>query len=242
MKKTQSKGKIMDDNVGCALSDVMCVTPVARASYAYFLEPRPAGDDEDEKDRKYGVSLIFDKSADLNPLRKALIKAAQQSKWGNAIPANIIKHLKKGYCDPDQRGYPIHLGDDKEDEAYAGKVYFNCNCKKPPKFGEKINGKFVLSTDPEKARSGNYVRCSVTAFAYNYKGTKGVSFALNNVMFIRYGDPLGADTDPENDFANMGDSEATDQMTTADFGMEDDDDIPFDKPGQAETLDESLFD
>lgn len=243
MQTSKVKGKIMDDNIGGITPKGLAITPVARASYAFILEPRPADDDETEKDRKYGISLIFEKSADLKPLMKVLIKAAQ-NKWGDAsnMPPKLVEFLKAGKSPVDSRvGYPIHSGDEKDGEEYHGKMFFNCSSYMKPKFVEKINGKAIEITDPEKARSGNYVRCSVKAKAYEYKGAKGVRFELVNVMFIRIGDPLGSGSDPEDDFSEYGDSEQTDPMTTSDLSLEDDD-IPFDKPGQAETLDESLFD
>jgi len=242
MTTTPSKGKIVDDNIGGVTPKGLCITPVARMNYPFILEKRPAEEDGDEKDRKYSVSLIFEPTAVLTPLQKALIKAAQK-KWGNNIPSKLVEFLKAGKSPVDSRvGYPIHNGDEKEGEEYQGKMFLNCNSWVKPRFVEKVNGKTVDSTDPEKCRSGNYVRCSLKAKTYEYKGAKGVKFELVNVMYIRYGDPLGFGSDPDDDFSEYGDSEQTDPMTTADLSLEDDDDIPFDKPGRAETLDESLFD
>lgn len=231
---TQTKGLIMDDNIGVALSEVQFVTPVCRASYPNLLKPS-------EKTGKYGISLIFGPEADLSIMRNALIKAAQK-KWGNQIPAKLVGYLEAGVTpETDTRGYPIHPGDKKIDDAgntdpaYAGCLYINASSpKKKPKFGQKVNGVFQLSNDPEMARAGNYVRCSLTAFGYNFEGTKGVSLGLNNVMFVRYGEPLGTGTDPDSDFGSMGDSEVTSPLDPGDFGAEVDNDIPFRVGGPAQ--------
>jgi hypothetical protein len=48
---------------------------------------------------------------------------------------------------------------------------------------------------------GCYAKASVTAFAYEQKGNKGVSFALNNVWKLRDGEPFGSYQSAESEFA-----------------------------------------
>jgi hypothetical protein len=40
--------------------------------------------------------------------------------------------------------------------------------------------------------SGDYVKLSVNAYAYDAVGNKGVAFGLNNVLLVAKGEPLGA--------------------------------------------------
>jgi len=39
--------------------------------------------------------------------------------------------------------------------------------------------------------SGDYIRVSVNAYAYDAAGNRGVAFGLNNVLFVERGEPLG---------------------------------------------------
>jgi hypothetical protein len=39
--------------------------------------------------------------------------------------------------------------------------------------------------------SGDFIRVSVNAYAYDAAGNRGVSFGLNNVLLDRKGEPLG---------------------------------------------------
>lgn len=251
MKSTKNrKGIIMDDNVGVQLSDVRFVTPVCRMSYANILEPADVKDDNGNViGKEYRVSLIFEPSADLSIMRKCLENAGIAKMGHSGIPKKIREYMTAGVTpDTDTRGYPIHPGDKKDEkdmDVYGGRLYVNVKNKRPPKFGEKINGKYVLTDDPEKARSGNYVRCSLTAFGYkNKKGGKGVSLGLNDIIFVRYGEELGTVTDPDSDFGTLGDSEVTSPISDGDFGGRTDngvDDIPFSKSGPSRPPGHNMF-
>ena len=48
--------------------------------------------------------------------------------------------------------------------------------------------------------SGDYFRVSINGYAYEVSGKRGVSFGLNNVQFLRKGQPLGNVSRAEDDF------------------------------------------
>jgi hypothetical protein len=57
--------------------------------------------------------------------------------------------------------------------------------------------------DQSEVYGGVYARVSMAAFAFSTEGNKGVSFGLNNVMVLGYGDPFGgARASAEDDFSD----------------------------------------
>jgi hypothetical protein len=55
-------------------------------------------------------------------------------------------------------------------------------------------------TNPNEFVSGDYCRVSMSGFAYDKTGNRGVSFSLNNIQVLDKGEPLSGKTRPENDF------------------------------------------
>ena len=50
--------------------------------------------------------------------------------------------------------------------------------------------------------SGIYGRASITLYAFNNNGNKGIACGLNNLQKIRDGEPLGSKASAEDDFAD----------------------------------------
>lgn len=50
--------------------------------------------------------------------------------------------------------------------------------------------------------SGIYGRASITFYAFNNNGNKGIACGLNNLQKIRDGEPLGSKSTAEADFAD----------------------------------------
>lgn len=180
---------VLDDKKGKLLKAKQVLTPVARASYAKLLKPAPNLQGEE----KYSVSMIFPEDADLSVLKEA-VKQAIRDKWGSNVP----KLLRS----------PFRDGAEREDEAYENSIFVNSNSKTAPQVGEIINKKFTALTDPEQVYSGMYIRASLTAFAYDASGNRGVSFGLGNVLKIRDGKRLDGRTTGDQDFDGLDDSES----------------------------------
>jgi hypothetical protein len=164
------------------------VTEEVRFSYVHVFEPKAvAGSDEE----KYSVSLIIPKS-DTNTLKKidAAIEEAKKagltSKFGGKIPPNLKLPLRDGDIDR------------FDDEAYANSFFVNANCSRKPGLVDKRGNPI---TDPEELYSGCYGRASITFFAYNSNGSKGIACGLNNLMKTRDGESLGGRVSAETDFA-----------------------------------------
>lgn len=163
------------------------VTGEVRFSYVNVFEPKSING----SDEKYSVSLLIDKrdTKTIETIERA-IEAAKQAgvaKFGGKIPP-VLK-------------IPLRDGDTErpDDENYAGKMFVNANCKTKPGLIEK-NGMEIIDTT--EFYSGCYGKASVTFYAFNSNGNKGIACGLNNIMKTRDGEPLGGRSRAVDDFAN----------------------------------------
>jgi hypothetical protein len=163
------------------------VTGEVRFSYVNVFEPKSING----SDEKYSVSLLIDKrdTKTIEAIERA-IEAAKQAgvaKFGGKIPPMLKLPLRDGDTErPD-------------DENYAGKMFVNANCKTKPGLIEK-NGMEIIDTT--EFYSGCYGKASVTFYAFNSNGNKGIACGLNNIMKTRDGEPLGGRSRAVDDFAN----------------------------------------
>ena len=156
------------------------ITPLFRVSFPHVFEPQT----NDDGKEVYGVTAIFDSDADLKEM-KALVKKAAEKKWPG-------KELKWG----NERGQirsPLRRDDTHDLEKYPeyeGKITAGMRSygRQPGLVGP--DKKAIL--DKRDFYSGCYAIAEVTAFAYEQKGNKGVSFGLSNVMKMKDGEPLAA--------------------------------------------------
>ena len=58
--------------------------------------------------------------------------------------------------------------------------------------------------------SGVYGRASITFYAFNSSGNRGIACGLNNLQKIRDGEPLGSKASAESDFATDEDDDFLD--------------------------------
>lgn len=163
------------------------ITGEVRFSYVNVFEPKSING----SDEKYSVSLLIDKrdTKTIEAIERA-IEAAKQAgvaKFGGKIPP-VLK-------------LPLRDGDTErpDDENYAGKMFINANCKTKPGLIEK-NGMEIIDTT--EFYSGCYGKASVTFYAFNSNGNKGIACGLNNIMKTRDGEPLGGRSRAVDDFAN----------------------------------------
>lgn len=166
------------------------ITGIVRFSYLHVWEPAKIEGSEDEK---YGVSLIIPKNdtETLNNIKKAIEaakEAGKNSKFGGKIPANLKLPLRDGDIDRE------------DDENYANCYFINANCKIQPGLVNK-NGQRI--TDSTELYSGCYGRASITFYAFNSNGNKGIACGLNNLMKVKDGEALGGRSMAEDDFAEF---------------------------------------
>ncbi|MPM96092.1 hypothetical protein SDC9_143249 [bioreactor metagenome] len=168
------------------------ITGKVRFSYANVWEPKSInGGDE-----KYSVSLIISKddTKTINEI-KAAIEAAKQegkTKFGGKIPANLKLPLRDGDIDrPD-------------DEAYKNSYFINANSKDKPQIVDK-NVKPIL--DQSEVYSGCYGRASISVYAFNTNGNKGIACGLGNLQKLADGEPLSGRSRAEDDFTSADDDD-----------------------------------
>jgi len=162
-----------------------------RWSYVNAWEPKSIEGGEP----KYSVSLIIPKTDTRTVARiRAAIQAAYkdgESKLkgnGKSVPAfDLIKN-------------PLRDGDREkaDDHAYAGAWFVNANSKLAPQIVDRDLQPII---DRSEVYSGVYGRASITFYAFNTNGNKGIACSLNNLQKIADGDPLGGKSRAEDDFA-----------------------------------------
>jgi hypothetical protein len=63
-----------------------------------------------------------------------------------------------------------------------------------------VNAMLEVVTDADEAYAGRYVKASLTAYTYDVKGNKGVTFGLNNVQLLEAGERLDGRRNPADEF------------------------------------------
>ena len=176
-------------------STTKVTTGEVRFSYAHVFEPQSIEGSEP----KYSVSILIDKDDKKTLARvKKAIEAAKQAgaaKFGGKVPANLKLPLRDGDVDRE------------DDEVYAGKYFIKANCKTKPGLIDKAGNPIIDSTE---FYSGCYGHASITFYAFNTSGNKGIACGLNNIMKTRDGEALGGRAKAEDDFADLIDSYADD--------------------------------
>lgn len=163
------------------------ITGTVRLSYAHIWEPAAINGGEE----KYSVSLVIPKSdkATIAKIRVAIDAAIEEGigKFGGKKPnKNTLK-------------LPLRDGDAErpEDEVYADCYFVNANSKTPP---QVVDTRVQPILDQSEVYSGCYARVSVTFYAFNSNGNKGIACGLGNIQKVRDGEPLGGASRAEDDF------------------------------------------
>ena len=153
---------------------------------------------------KYSVSLIIPKSDTVTIQKiKTAIKAAYeegQSKLkGNGKSVPPLAAIKT----------PLRDGDVErpDDEAYQNAYFVNANSPTAPGIVDADRQPII---DTSEVYSGVYGRASITFYAFNSNGNKGIACGLNNLQKIADGEPLGGKTRAEDDFADLDDEDDDD--------------------------------
>lgn len=184
-------------------------TPLAIVSYARDLfEARERGDDDDNKRKGYGCTLIFKKGVDMTALHAAALEAAT-GRFGDKA-AQLIKDeiIKSPFLDGDGKQGKTKDGEQKEE--LRGSWFIRCSSGedyKPKVFDRKRLPVMTVEGCP----SGSQVYAVVNAFAWeNKKQGKGISFGVSMVQVVKAaeGDEVlggGGGPDPDKFFDKIED-------------------------------------
>ena len=150
---------------------------------------------------KFSVSLIIPKS-DTATVQK--IKAAIQAAYeegqaklkgsGRSVPA--LSAIKT----------PLRDGDTErpDDPTYADCYFINANSATAPGIVDADCNPILTRSE---VYSGVYGRASISFYAFNSNGNKGIACGLNNLQKIRDGEPLGGKASAASDFATDSDED-----------------------------------
>ena len=181
----------MNNNVKQSNTMKVITGPNTRWSYANVHEPKSINGGTP----KYSVSLIIPKS-DTKTIAK--IKAAIDAAYregeaklkGNGKSTPPLSTLKT----------PLRDGDLErpDDPAYANSYFINANSASAPGIVDADRNPILTRSE---VYSGVYGRVSITLYAFNSNGNKGIACGLNNLQKIRDGEPLGGKASAESDFS-----------------------------------------
>lgn len=164
-----------------------------RLSYFHGWEPVSINGGEP----KYSVSVLIPKTD------KETVAAINKA-IDAAIEDGIVKF---GGKKPNKAAIKVPLRDgdeEREDEAYKGHYFINANSKTAPQIVDKAV-KPIL--DRDEVYSGCYGRVSLSFYAFNSNGNKGVACGLGNIQKIKDGEPLGGRATAADDFTTLEDDD-----------------------------------
>lgn len=146
---------------------------------------------------KYSASLIIPKSdtVTIQKIKNAIRAAYEEGEAklkGNGRSVPPLDTLKT----------PLRDGDRErpDDEAYANSYFINANSNTKPGVVD-ANNNIILDTS--ELYSGIYGRASISFYAFNRNGNRGIACGLNALQKLRDGDPLGGHINAETEFARL---------------------------------------
>ncbi len=167
-----------------------------RLSYANIWEPKSINGGKE----KYSVSLIIPKSdtKTVTAIEKAIDAAIEEGigKFGGKKPNKVALKL------------PLRNGDlEKDDVNYKDAYFINANSITAPQIVDKQVQPIL---DQAEVYSGCYARVSISFYAFNTNGNRGVACGLGNIQKIRDGEPLGGHSSASDDFTAIGEQSEPD--------------------------------
>ena len=182
----------MSNNTNKIVNPLKVITgPNTRWSYANVWEPKSINGSTP----KYSISLIIPKSDTVTVAKiKAAIEAAyregQAKLKGNAKSVPALSLIKN----------PLRDGDVErpDDPAYADSYFINANSATAPGIVDADRNPVLTRSE---VYSGVYGRASISFYAFNSNGNRGIACGLNNLQLLRAGEPLGGKASAESDFA-----------------------------------------
>ncbi len=101
---------------------------------------------------------------------------------------------------------PLRDGDLErpDDPAFAGMWFVNANTDHAPGIVDRSRQPIL---DRNEVYSGCYCRVSLTFFAFNSNGNRGIACGLNNLQKVKDGEHLGGRVSAEVEFAGLDDDD-----------------------------------
>ena len=188
----------MSNNTNKVNNPMKVITgPDTRWSYANIWEAKSINGGTP----KFSVSLIIPKTDTKTVAKvKAAIEAAyiegEAKLKGNGKSVPTFAAIKT----------PLRDGDIErpDDPAYVNAYFINANATTAPGIVDADRNPILTRSE---VYSGVYGRASISFYAFNSNGNKGIACGLNNLQKVRDGEPLGSKTSAESDFATADDED-----------------------------------
>ena len=166
-------------------------------SYCNVWEPKSING----SNPKYSVQLRIPKTdkKTLDKIESAMRAAYEEGQVklkGNGRSIPPYETLKK----------PLRDGDIEfpDDDSYKGYMFVNANNTIAPGIVDADRQPIL---ERREVYSGVFGRASISFYAFNSNGNKGIACSLNNLQKIRDGEPLGGHSRAEDDFATEEDDD-----------------------------------
>ena len=188
----------MSNNTNKVNNPMKVITgPDTRWSYANIWEAKSINGGTP----KFSVSLIIPKSDTKTVAKvKAAIEAAyiegEAKLKGNGKSVPTFAAIKT----------PLRDGDIErpDDPAYVNAYFINANATSAPGIVDADRNPILTRSE---VYSGVYGRASISFYAFNSNGNKGIACGLNNLQKVRDGEPLGGKNSAESDFTTDEDTD-----------------------------------
>lgn len=168
------------------------VTGIVRLSYANIWQAKSINGGTP----KFSTSVLIPKSdtatvQKINSAIQAAYDEGQSKLKGNGKSIPTLAMLKT----------PLRDGDAErpDDEAYSGQWFINANSNTAPGVVD-INRQPILDTS--EIYSGVYARVSLSLYAFNSNGNRGIACGLQNIQKVKDGESLGGKASAEDDFSD----------------------------------------
>ena len=158
------------------------MSPEFRVSFPAVFKPRAF----EGQEPKFSVTMLIPKSEDITPLKQLAQKAINE-KWPN--PAERPTGLRHPFRDGDKEKADV--------QGYAGHWFIKATSKQKPGVVDMQVNPII---DENEFYAGCYAKATLTAYAYDRAGNRGVAFGLQNVQKQRDGQPFSGRSKPEDDF------------------------------------------
>jgi hypothetical protein len=169
------------------------MTPKFRAAFANVFKAQSFNN----QDAKFSITMLFDEEARGTEEYKALRGAAKRA-FADKFGADKWESSKKKDGWPLGFKNPFRDGDEKSElTGFENNVFVNSSSKFMPGLVDQ-NRQPIISE--EGFYSGCYARATLSVYAYDAQGNKGVAFGLNNVQKLADGEAFSGRKKAEDEF------------------------------------------
>jgi len=164
--------------------------PGTQFSYCYPFEPKSINGGTP----KYSCQLKIPKS---DTKTVGAIHAAMEAAYAEG--ESKLKGSGKSVPPLSALKTPLRDGDIEraDDPDYAGYWFLNANSTTPP---HVVDAQCQAIFDPSEVYSGCFGKASITFYAFNNNGNRGIACGLNGLQKIKDGPRLGGRASAEEDF------------------------------------------